>query len=234
MNFFKTFLFLLFLGLGPLKAGAGEGPVVVELFTSQGCSTCPPADALLQELAQRPDLIALALHVDYWDYIGWKDTLGSGAFSLRQKGYAKAIHARTIYTPQLMIAGRTPVGGAHREEIEALVAEQKSLADSARVDAVLGDDGIIRISASPLVRLQGPIVIELVRYLPNVTVDITRGENKGHRFNYANVVTSWQTLGTWSGRGDLKVEAPYSGDEHGVIVFQAANFGPILAAVRID
>ena len=92
---------------GPLFAQ--EGRVVVELYTSQGCSSCPPADALLDELAKRNDVIALALHVDYWDYLGWKDTFSSAAFSARQNGYARAANARTVYTPQMVIGGACPL-----------------------------------------------------------------------------------------------------------------------------
>lgn len=234
MGFVKSFLVLLLLGVLPQKSFAEDAPVVVELFTSQGCSSCPPADALLQEIAVRPDVIALALHVDYWDYIGWKDTFGSPEFTSRQKGYAHALQARTIYTPQFMIAGQATIGGAHPDEIEAQIAEHAGRAEGVRLEVVLGDDGKIRISANPLARLGGPVRIELVRYLPSATVNIAHGENKGRRIEYANVVTSWQTLGTWSGRGDLKVEAPYSGDERGVVILQMDNFGPILAAARID
>jgi hypothetical protein len=234
MGLLKSFLVLLLLGLLPQKSLAEDAPVVVELFTSQGCSSCPPADELLREMSERPDVIALAFHVDYWDYIGWKDTFGNPEFTLRQKGYAHAQSARTIYTPQFMIAGHTAVGGAHPQEIDALITEEAARAEDLHIQVVLADEGRIRISASPLVRLQGPVQINLVRYLPSAEVSITRGENKGRKIDYANVVTSWQILGTWSGMGDLTVEAPYSGDERGIVILQAADFGPILAAARID
>lgn len=234
MGLVKSFLVLLLLGFFPQKSLAEDAPVVVELFTSQGCSSCPPADELLREMSKRPDVIALAFHVDYWDYIGWKDTFGNPEFTLRQKGYAHAQSARTIYTPQFMIAGQTAIGGAHPQEIDALIAEAATRPENVRIQVVLADEGRIRISASPLARLQGPVQINLVRYLPRAEVSITRGENKGRRIDYANVVTSWQILGTWSGRGELSVEAPYSGDERGVVILQAAGFGPILSAARID
>ena len=234
MGLVKSFLVLLLLGFFPQKSLAEDAPVVVELFTSQGCSSCPPADELLREMSKRPDVIALAFHVDYWDYIGWKDTFGNPEFTLRQKGYAHAQSARTIYTPQFMIAGQTAIGGAHPQEIDALIAEAATRPENVRIQVVLADEGRIRISASPLARLQGPVQINLVRYLPRAEVSITRGENKGRRIDYANVVTSWQILGTWSGRGELSVEAPYSGDERGVVILQAAGFGPILSAARVD
>lgn len=234
MGLVKSFLVLLLMGLLPQKSFAEDAPVVVELFTSQGCSSCPPADDLLREMSDRPDVIALAFHVDYWDYIGWKDTFGNPEFTLRQKGYAHAQSARTIYTPQFMIAGQTAIGGAHPQEIDALIAEWASQAEKVSIQVFVAEEGRIRISASPLARLQGPVQINLVRYLPSAEVSITRGENKGRRIDYANVVTSWKILGTWSGRGELTVEAPYLGEERGVVILQAADFGPILAAARID
>ncbi len=227
-------LFPVLLAFLPMSARAGESPVVVELFTSQGCSSCPPADALLEELAARPDVIALALHVDYWDYIGWKDTLGSPEHTRRQQGYALAAHERMIYTPQFIVGGRVPVGGAHPDELEGQITEQANADAQIALSVSLLEGGRLTISAEPLARLTGPIQIELVRYLPQAVVDITRGENKGRRITYANVVTSWQTLGTWSGRGALSAEAPYTGDEPGVIILQGASFGPIYAAARIN
>jgi len=234
MRFSRLIVIPFLLALLPISARAGDNPVVIELFTSQGCSSCPPADLLLQELAKRPEVIALALHVDYWDYIGWKDTLGSAENTARQQGYARAAHARTIYTPQFMIEGQIALGGAHSAEIEGEIAKSRGASDPVRISVERNGDGQIKIAAEPLVRLAGPVLIELVRFAPEVTVDITRGENKGRRISYANVVTSWQTLGTWSGRGALTVEAPYLGDEPGVIILQDANHGPIYAAARIN
>ena len=104
-------------------AAAESRPVVVELFTSQGCSSCPPADAFLHELSQRDDVIALALHVDYWDYIGWKDIFAQPAFTKRQKAYAKAGGRRSVYTPQMIIGGQDHVVGTHEENASALIQQ---------------------------------------------------------------------------------------------------------------
>ncbi|HEV8025928.1 MAG TPA: DUF1223 domain-containing protein, partial [Stellaceae bacterium] len=108
-----------------LTAHAGEGrsaPVVVELFTSQGCSTCPPADAYLGELASRPGVIALAFHVDYWNYIGWTDPFASKAATDRQRSYAKQLGLRYVYTPQMVINGTMEGVGSGREAITQLIA----------------------------------------------------------------------------------------------------------------
>src|ERR1700757_3143703 len=102
----------LFLGLGIVSAAGGERPTVVELFTSEGCSSCPPADALLAELAGRPDLLALSFHVDYWDRLGWKDPFSSPDATRRQRGYAALLGLATRYTPQMVIEGRWPAGGS--------------------------------------------------------------------------------------------------------------------------
>src|SRR5215213_8380181 len=104
------------LGLVLLGQGASDGAIaspqaVVELFTSQGCSSCPPADALLTDLAQRPDVVALTLPVDYWDYLGWKDTLASPAFTARQRAYAHGRSDRQVYTPQIIVNGSRPCMG---------------------------------------------------------------------------------------------------------------------------
>ena len=119
MGLVKSFLVLLLLGFFPQKSLAEDAPVVVELFTSQGCSSCPPADELLREMSKRPDVIALAFHVDYWDYIGWKDEFAHPGFTKRQKAYAKAAGERMVYTPQMIVHGVVRVVG---HEPEALAA----------------------------------------------------------------------------------------------------------------
>src|SRR6059036_991639 len=101
----------------PGRAADNRPPVVVELFTSEGCSSCPPADAFLGELAQRPDIVALAFHVDYWDYIGWKDPYASPLTTQRQHDYAAALHLHMVYTPQMVVDGRADVVGSERSDV---------------------------------------------------------------------------------------------------------------------
>ena len=105
-----------------------SNPVVIELYTSQGCSSCPPADALLKEYADRDDVITLALHVDYWDYIGWADTLARPEHADRQRGYAAAAHKRTIYTPQMVLNGEDHVVGSHPDELAAGIQRHQARA----------------------------------------------------------------------------------------------------------
>ena len=181
-------------------------PVVVELYTSQGCSSCPPADALLHKLAKRDDVIALALHVDYWDYIGWKDAFASPQNTARQKNFARVAGRRSVYTPQMIIAGQDHVVGSHPMDVADLI--RLHAARDQDVDLQLSRSGetlAIRVESRGRV---GKAVVQLVRYDPAAKVKITRGENAGKTLTYSNIVTEWRELGNWrrkwSGRDDGK------------------------------
>src|SRR5437868_14761375 len=116
------------LAAAPAVAGETTRPIVVELFTSQGCSSCPPADALLGELARRDDVLPLAFHVDYWDRLGWKDPFSSAAATARQRTYARQLDAANVYTPQMVVDGRIDVVGSYRDQVLRAI-------DRARQDA---------------------------------------------------------------------------------------------------
>src|SRR5277367_5521376 len=122
----KAILLVLALMLSSVAQAGETRPVVVELFTSQGCNSCPPADAYLGELAKRPDVLALSLHVDYWDYIGWRDPFAQHAFTLRQRDYSHALSERYVYTPQMVINGQLQGVGSQRGDIERLITDRKS------------------------------------------------------------------------------------------------------------
>ncbi len=187
---------------------SATGPVVVELFTSQGCSSCPPADALMNELATRADVLPLGLHVDYWDYIGWPDTFAQPQFSRRQEAYVRAAGGRRVYTPHMVVAGADHLVGAQPME----------LADLIRAHAAQGYPVAVALSRSA----QGyrviaqtdqpaPMVVQLIRYIPRATVDISRGENAGRDAHYSNVVRDLEILGDWDGRSPFArdiAEAP--------------------------
>mgnify|MGYP000680805641 CR=1 FL=1 len=130
-------------GLSAASQVYAGGPVVVELYTSQGCSSCPPADAFLErELAERDDVIALALHVDYWDYIGWKDDFADPAYTRRQRSYAHAAGHRTIYTPQMIIGGVDHVIGSHPSEVKGFIAQHEKLASDVSVTLERNGDSL--------------------------------------------------------------------------------------------
>jgi hypothetical protein len=223
---------MLTLGSPTSPVRAGE-PVVVELFTSQGCSSCPPADAILARLTERPDVIPLALHVDYWDYIGWADSFASPAFTKRQKGYARARGARTIYTPQMIVGGRSAVVGHKPMELAEHLMEALDEPGVVGIEVARAYESI-DVRVWPIGEVDGEMVLQLVRYDPSQTVEIGRGENAGNTFTYHNIVTDWQTMATWDGQGPLKLEHPLLGPYPAVVLVQKSGYGPIVAAARAD
>jgi hypothetical protein len=213
----------------PLAGVADDHPVVVELFTSQGCSSCPPADAMLGDLAEMPGVIALALHVDYWDYIGWTDTFGHAAFTARQENYARAAGERTVYTPQFIVGGVDPVVGADAMEVMDAVRRHADGATGVRLE-IAREGAVLRISGRTEAPALRPMAVQVVRYIPGATVDIGHGENAGQRVDYANVVTSWEHVADWGGMEPLVMDWPIAGDEPVVVIVQEPGPGRIVAA----
>ncbi|MFZ5964650.1 DUF1223 domain-containing protein [Thalassococcus sp. BH17M4-6] len=210
---------------------AQSNPVVVELFTSQGCSSCPPADALLAKLGHRDDVIALALHVDYWDYIGWKDKFASPAYTARQKGYARANGRSRIYTPQMIVNGVHDVVGNRPMDVSEIIQKQKRRATPVSVRATRsGDRVVVVVSTSATVASSD---IHLVQYDPVQTVDIRRGENAGRTLSYSHIVRNWQVIGTWNGRGTYETSATVRGSAPLVVLVQGQDYGPVFAAARL-
>ncbi len=206
--------------------------VVVELYTSQGCSSCPPADAYFGELVQDTRVVPLALHVDYWDYIGWKDVFGNPAHTERQKSYAYAQGSRTIYTPQMIIEGSERVEGNRPDDVAQLVAAHLARGAATQLTLVR-KGGRVHISAEPVPGGVGPMDVQLVRYIPEETVNITRGENAGRKITYRNIVTSWQKLGDWTGDAPLDLTAEAKGDAPMVVILQLAGPADIVAAAAL-
>lgn len=218
-------------GTGFAQSGTGN-PVVVELYTSQGCSSCPPADKILNGLAQRPDVIALALHVDYWDYIGWKDIFADPAYSKRQRAYARFAGARTVYTPQMIVGGMDHLVGIRPAEVDALI--RRLAARPAPVALSLGRSGAtIRVSARADTPLPRGAVVQFVRYKPLETVTIRSGENAGKTIDYVNIVTEWRQVGDWDGIAELALDLKAPGGDPVAIIIQEPGPGPILAAAAL-
>lgn len=192
---------------GAFADSRGAKPkAVVELFTSQGCAQCPPADALLTSLAERGDVVALAYHVDYWDYIGWQDTFGSKMFSDRQRGYAKSWGSSRIYTPQMVVNGAEGVVGSKRDAVQdALASAQLPLDVSLRRH---GDMLAIGIPADDSL---DDANIWMVRYLVRADVGIEAGENAGRNMVYTQVVTDRQILGMWEAEAGAEIKLPLAG-----------------------
>lgn len=212
-------------------ASAKDYPVVVELFTSQGCSSCPPADKMLGELGKRDNVIALGLHVDYWDYIGWKDKFAHAAFTERQKGYARSFGSSTIYTPQMVINGSKDVVGNRGMDVADTVQEYAAKGMIVPLD--LSRTGTVLRIQAPAQSGMGNADIILVRYTPEETVSIPRGENAGKSLTYTHIVTEWRDIGDWNGQSALSATVDVSGTAPVVVLVQAKNHGPILAAARL-
>ncbi|MEL6586499.1 MAG: DUF1223 domain-containing protein [Pseudomonadota bacterium] len=212
--------------LAPLIAHAD--PVVVELYTSQGCSSCPPADAMLGELTAREDVIALSMHVDYWDWIGWEDTFGSGAFSERQRAYAAAVGSSVVYTPQFIIDGAEQVAGPSGMKLAEMI--DRSRAGKGDVLIATG-----RTVAVPETGMAGQLILVTVE--PEATVKIMRGENAGREITYHNIVRAWDVVANLDGSAmNLPLPAPVEGMRQ-VVLAQAVKDGKpgrILGAVALD
>jgi len=218
----------------PLMAQQSDGPVVVELFTSQGCAACPPADALLGELAGREDVIALALHVDYWDYIGWQDTFAQPQFTERQYGYGRAAGSRVVYTPQMIIGGTDHVVGVRPMTVSELIQAHRATPDPVTISVSSAGDSF-EVEARALMEQPRPrMVIQLVTYSPHQEVTIARGERAGTIGAHHNIVTSWQVVGEWDGAAPMRFRVvPQQAVPH-VVIVQQAGHGAILGAARLD
>lgn len=204
-------------------------PVVLELFTSQGCSSCPPADALMTRFSTVEGVIALALHVDYWDYLGWTDSFGKPEHTRRQQAYAKAVHSRTIYTPQMIIQGDDRVKGHDADSILAEIAEEQAKAPEATL-ALERDGDSLTIDIAPTEGAVGPADIHLVNFIPSQDVTIEGGENAGQQVIYTNIVTNWRTIGRWDGKAPVEMRFEGAGDGSVAVIVQQLKMGPILTA----
>ena len=216
------------------------GPTVVELFTSQGCSSCPPADKILGELKHRDDVIALTFPVDYWDYLGWKDTLASPAHSKRQRDYARARGDRQIYTPQMVMNGRVHVVGNRPVSINKAI---KTVTNESGVKISMTADGdAIRLSATNVDAnaslTNDKATLWLVLFNGSETIKIGRGENGGHTITYHNVVRQMTPIGMWEGK-PMTISLPKSqfvasGFDGCAVILQRDKSHEIIAAAMMD
>jgi hypothetical protein len=215
-------------GLAPRLALAADAahPAVVELFQSQGCSSCPPANANVMAIADRPDILALSWQVTYWDQLGWKDTFDDPAYTARQWDYARGLHHDNVATPQVVVNGRADVIGNRKDQLDALIR---------RADR--GDSGpaiTLEPRQASVSRGAGQGLVLLVRYDPRIVeVPIRRGENGGKTLPHKNVVRQLVNLGLWRGGArSFALPAPPRAGLKTAILVQAGPGGPILAAAR--
>ncbi len=210
------------LGLVGFAVPACAGPVrVLELFQSQGCSSCPPANANLNAIADRPDVIALSFAVTYWDYLGWKDGFARPEFTERQRAYARSLGAANVYTPQMVVNGRSDLVGGQRQEVDAALAKAPLLPGT-QVMRTAGGVSAIAPGAE----------LWLLGYDPaSRLVAVGAGENSGRKLPHRNIVTSVQKLGPADGR--VKALPPAAKGQSRVVLLQKAGTGPILDALRL-
>ncbi|MDJ1009513.1 MAG: DUF1223 domain-containing protein [Paracoccaceae bacterium] len=225
-------LFAVTLLLAAAGLARADQVVVVELYTSQGCSSCPPADALMGQLAERDNIIGLALHVDYWDYIGWEDDFADPAHTTRQRAYARAKGKKMIYTPQMVVQGETHIVGTKPMDLmDALEAHSEVRAPVSVLLERSGDR--VELVARAEARVPRDMVVQIVTYIPRATREIRRGENAGRTLTYHNIVDAWRTIGTWNGTGVYRAAMRLPEDRPVVAIVQAPEQGPVLGAARL-
>ncbi|MCE9523944.1 MAG: DUF1223 domain-containing protein [Alphaproteobacteria bacterium] len=220
------------------EAGAVKQPVLVELFTSQGCSSCPPADKILGEIQKRDDVVALSFSIDYWDYIGWRDTLARRENTLRQQAYEKVLASHRVYTPQMVIDGVKDVVGNQRKNILDVLERRLGETQGKRLPVSLAQVGdAVQVRIGTLAGVRSPATVWLAHTLSARTVNITTGENSGREITYHNVVRGFAAVGKWSG-DPISLDLPAQGQNgeltDGVAVWvQADGVGPVLGVAQI-
>jgi hypothetical protein len=225
----------------PPSVAAGQPKALIELFTSQGCSSCPSADAVLAKLAGREDVIALSLPVDYWDYLGWKDTLANPKFSERQRAYAHARGDGAIYTPQAVVNGVAHLNGADEASITRTLDKTATGPVAGNVPIKLSETKEQRliVEAGPAQAGGAPkeATLWLAVVARNVTVPITRGENQGRTITYSNVVRELMPIGMWNGKPMTVQLERHSfmrpGADSCAVFLQQGKAGPILGAALL-
>ena len=223
----------------PATAGT-PAITVIELFTSQGCASCPMADALLKTLAERPNVVALTFPVDYWDYLGWKDTLASPKFSARQRAYSKARGDGRVYTPQVVVNGLKHALGSSEKDIDKAIAATTPYIDPMRVGVQVrsGKEHIVmdlEAARDPSKAAEATIWLALIRR--EIEVKIKRGENTGKVGVYHNVVREWMPVGVWNGSAaTIKIAhhaVKQSGADGCAIILQHGDAGAIVGAALL-
>jgi hypothetical protein len=211
--------------------------LAIELFTSQGCSSCPPADAMLGKLMQRPDIVALSFHVDYWDYIGWKDRFASKATTERQRAYARSLKQRYVYTPEMVIDGRAHQPGISSSEIDAMLADarRQSPARATPELARMADGGLsIRLARTALEA--GPSDVTVFAYDRRHSTPVQRGENEGRKLDNFNVVRHFERVSRWDGaEAHWTVPADrFQPDQGLAVIVQQPDHGPVLGCAKLE
>jgi hypothetical protein len=210
--------------------------VVVELFTSQGCYSCPPADEILSKLSRDDDVLALSLHVDYWDYLGWKDKFAIAKFGERQASYnAQIINRSRRVTPQMIFNGVAEVAGGmgkSEKQIHKNVKSMRNWKEGAKLD-ISRDGQKVTMTLQAKFQDMGVADVSLVQYVPSETVQIDRGENAGKTIKYINTVRSFDTIAKWETSKPARLTATLKGKGKYAVIVQGKRFGPVIVARRV-
>ncbi|RXV62197.1 DUF1223 domain-containing protein [Roseovarius sp. A46] len=231
----RYLLYSLLAGWAMLAAPAlaADRPVVVELYTSQGCSSCPPADGFFEQLAARDDVLALSLHVDYWDYIGWEDTFGSPAHTARQRGYAAAAGRKMVYTPQMIVNGADHVVGTRYRDVTDLIDKHRATQENGIAVQVRREGGQVHLEARSERPRKMPLMVQFARYMPKAKVEIERGENAGRTITYTNIVTDLVKVAEWDTQEPLRLDVDWPEGAPLAVLLQYPDHGTIEAAARL-
>jgi hypothetical protein len=227
-------------GARPQPAAArssAEGPWAIELFTSQGCSSCPPSDAYLGGLAKRPDIVALSFHVDYWDYIGWKDPYATRATTERQRAYARVLKQRYVYTPEMVVDGIGHDTGRERRPIEALLTEaQHRSPQRATPELSRAVGGPLTIKLAPFPLNGQPADVTLAIYDRRHSTPVASGENQGRMLENFNIVRHLEVLARWDGSA-----ASWTSDagriqpgQGAAVIVQHADHGSVIGCNKLE
>jgi hypothetical protein len=216
---------------------SAEGPWAIELFTSQGCSSCPPSDAYLGGLAKRPDIVALSFHVDYWDYIGWKDPYATRATTERQRAYARVLKQRYVYTPEMVVDGIGHDTGRERRPIEALLTEaQHRSPQRATPELSRAVGGPLTIKLAPFPLNGQPADVTLAIYDRRHSTPVASGENQGRMLENFNIVRHLEVLARWDGSA-----ASWTSDagriqpgQGAAVIVQHADHGPVIGCNKLE
>ena len=225
---------------GPAQAEGQRFAAVAELFTSQGCSSCPPADKLFQTYVQRPDVLALTFPVDYWDYLGWKDTFASPQHSERQRSYAKARGDGSVYTPQVVINGRAHAVGSRKKEIDKTIIAMSRLAPLSVPVQFQNENGAMTVDVGESQDGGAPIdaTVWIAGIQKSGKVNVRRGENGGRSLTYVNIVRQIAPVGMWSGSSKtIRIDPMSIGMDKldaCVALVQMGRGGPIVGAAWMD
>ena len=238
-RFFRTFALaaVLAVSIQTVAAAAEKNLTVVELYTSQGCSSCPPADAFLGELAKRDDLLALSIHVDYWDYIGWKDPFASPENTKRQRAYASKLGMRYVYTPQMIVQGAAHSTGSDRAKILAMISKEQNSKRVAVKISRAGDGIRITVAGAGSAGIKEEAAVWLAVFDNRHDTVIRRGENGGRTLSYYNVVRGMKRIGTWNGQPlDIPIgnaDMSTVGRDGCAVILQSVTTGRILGAAKL-